>query len=215
MNLAGLDIATTTGLARKIDGKIYTQTFRCPPKKKSILDDSKGLDALHEGATGRRFEDFLQSWLIEHEIHRVAIEAVIVSNTTRTKTVVDTSADFAGQALRKVEVAGTSLDAIYRIYGLNFVAATVCSRLGIPCEFVAQTTWRKAFLGNGRPKDAKDEAVRQCRRLGIDVSSKDAAEAAGILWWLDQKLNPYGNKLRVGDLFANTTPPPPGVSAGG
>lgn len=68
--------------------------------------------------------------------------------------------------------------------GLNFTAQTVCSMRNIPCETVAVQTWRKAFLGTGRPHLPKKAAIQMCKTLGWDVDGNhDEAEAAGIWTW--------------------------------
>jgi hypothetical protein len=226
--LCGLDIASTTGLALMdtADRVITTQVYRASSavKKKikrrdekitleDVFEDEKGnkLDLVKEGQIGRAFGDFLHSFLIEHAVQHVAIEEVLISNVTHRKTIVDTATEWAGKAIRKVDTPGTNQATIYRLYGLNFVAASVCSRLGIPITGVNQGTWRKAFLGKGvKSSEAKKEAHRQCQRLRIATATVDAAEAAGIVWWLDGHLNPYSAAKRVGDLFA--APPPPGAS---
>ncbi|BCH33228.1 hypothetical protein MesoLjLc_51580 [Mesorhizobium sp. L-8-10] len=197
MNIAGLDLATASGFAVWKDvvtgTAITTTTFKAPTKKKNILEGSKALDAVHEGNVGKTFEDALRVWLIDNKVEYVAIEAPIPSNNKRRERVVSPDADFAGQAITYIEKDGTSLAAIYRLYGLSFMACQVCNRLNIPTVLVAQQTWRKAFLGHGHPKDAKKEAVKMCRRLGIDISSVDCAEAVGVVHWLKGHLFPYSH----------------------
>ena len=200
MIIAGMDLATTSGFC-KFDGeKFETTTFRANVKK-NILDDTKGIDARREGEIGRKFQDFLQCWLIENRIEYAAVEAPLPSNTTRRKRVVNSSADFAGQALTYQEVGGVSQAAVFRMYMLEGMALAMCNRLNIPVMFVHQATWRKEFLGTGRPTDAKKEAVKMCQRLGIAVSSVDAAESVGVCFWLDRHLNPLSHR-RANDLFA-------------
>lgn len=201
MNLGGLDLATTSGLTAIKQGIYTTTTFRANVKKKSILDNEKALDASREGEIGRKFEDFLIVWLIDNQIGRLAIEAPLPSNNTRRKAVVNTEADFAGHAVTYQEVGGASMSAIFRMYGLEFLALAVCNRMNIQAEFVHQATWRKEFLGTGRPQDAKKEAVKMCKRLGIEVSSVDAAESVGVAFWLERQVNPYSHR-RANDLFA-------------
>lgn len=200
MNIGGLDIASTTG-ACALKGKAFTtQTFKTAGKKRFLdRDDDKALDSVRMGQAGRSFEDFLTAWLIENEIGHVAIEAPLNTNFERKKAVVNTDAVFAGKSITYEKVGGASLSTFFKIHMLEGIACTVCSRLNIPTVFVNQATWRKAFLGNGRPKDAKHEAKAMCDRLGIECSSLDAAEAVGICFWLDQALNPYGQ--RAHDLF--------------
>lgn len=200
MNLGGLDCATTSGLT-VLKGRVFTATtFKAPVKKRFLeRDEGQKLDANHEGAIGRAFEDFFTLWLIQNEIGHMGIEAPLPSNNTRTKTEIDTSSNWAGKSIKKTKVAGTSLSSVFRSYGLEFLAASVCSRLNIPVTFINQSEWRKAFLGHGRPPDAKKLAKKECERLNIAVTSLDAAESVGVCWYLNQHLNPYGT--RGNDLF--------------
>lgn len=201
MNLGGLDIATVTGAATLRDGIYTTQTFRAAGKKRFLdRDDDKSLDSMRMGEAGRSFEDFITAWLIQNQIGHLAVEAPLNTNFQRRKVAkVNPGAAWAGQAVEYEEVGGAPLATFFKIHMLEGIACTVASRLNIPTVFVNQATWRKAFLGNGRPKDPKGDAKKQCERLGIDCSSKDAAEAVGVCWWLNSYLNPYGR--RANDLF--------------
>lgn len=206
MNIAGLDIATKTGLAvmNQETGTITTDTFMASPKKKKFLDrkdDDKSLDLNHEGALARRFEDYLTVWLLDNDIGYVAIEAPINSSTGRTKEEIDFDTEWAGKSVKRTEVGGTSMATIVRLYGLQVIAASVCSRLNIPMLSVAQGTWRKEFIRVGRHPKAKEMAVEECRRRKIVIRSTDAAEAVGVVHWLDITLNPYSQR-RGNDLFA-------------
>ncbi len=168
--------------------------LQCSVAKKSILDNTKALDAVREGKIGRDFEDALRVWLLDNKVEHVAIEAPVPSNKSRRETHINPEADFAGTSITYTEKDGTSLASIFRIYGLEMMACAVCARLNIPAVFVVQSSWRKAFLGNGSPMKAakaKQEAVKQCRRYGIEVASVDAAEAVGIAYWLNITLFPY------------------------
>ena len=201
MILGGLDIATVTGAAvLREDGKYETQTFRANVKK-SILDDTKGINAKREGEIIRKFQDFITVWLIENRIDEIAIEQPIATNTTRRKRVINTGSDFAGQAIQYQEVPGTSQAAIFRIFSLEGAALAICNRLNIPARFISQGEWGKAFTGSGAPSGRKDRAVAECKRLGIEISSVDAAEAVGVVYALNAIINPYSHR-RANDLFA-------------
>lgn len=205
MNLCGLDIATVTGVALMEDRKITTQTFRAAGKKRFLENENdKQLDAARMGAAGRSLEDFLMAYLIEHQVGYVAIEAPLNTNfmgPRRKLIAVDANAKWAGQAAQFEETkSGASLATFFKVHGLEFVACLVCSRLNIPAVFVNQSTWRKDFLGNGRPADPKKDARKMCAAMGIECTSDDAAESAGIVNWLDHTLNPYGIRA-ANDLF--------------
>lgn len=201
MVIAGLDIASKTGLA-VIDGeKITTATWKAPRAKDQVFEDAHGsINPVHSGQIGRAFEDYLRSFIIEHRVQYVAIEAPLRSNAQKTVTMVDMDAGFAGQAIRKEVKNITSMATIYRLYGLSFIACSVCARFNIQPVLVNQSAWRKSFLASGSTKNAKDAAVEQCRRLRIEISSVDAAEAVGIAWWLRSYLNP-AKFARANDLF--------------
>jgi hypothetical protein len=195
MNIAGLDLATVSGLACMKEGIYTATTFRASTKKKAFLEPDekkKTLDANHEGEIGRKFEDFLTTWLIDNDIGYVGIEAPLPSNGTRQKTEIDTETNWAGKSIRKVTVDGASLSAIFRIYGLEMIACAVCHRLNIPVIFIHQGTWRKSFLGTGKPSNPKQAAKKECERRGVKISSADSAEAVGVCYHLYLHLNPYG-----------------------
>lgn len=194
--LAGLDLATTSGLAVYNDGVFTATTFKAnvAKKKKTFLeraDESKAIEASVEGEIGRKFEDFLVTWLISNKVEMVAIEAPLPSNNSRQKTEINMDSKFAGQAITKRTVAGASMSSVFRMYGLEMIACSVCNRLNIPVRFIHQGTWRKSFLGNGRPNDAKKEAKKECDRRGIKVTSLDAAESVGVCFQLLMEVNPY------------------------
>lgn len=224
MILVGLDVATTTGATTYAVGKYYATSFKAeaPYKQKSKkerVEEALGmkvssLDALLTGAVLDDFEKRLWIYLTEvtekfGPITAVAIEKPLVPNHQRTKTVVDTSSEWAGKAVRKEAVAGTNEATIHRLNGLAATAAKVCARLNIPCEYIDQTTWRKDFLGNGRPGDSetcKKLAMKTCKAMGIEVPNADAAESVGVCYSLVLKKNPYGG--RANDLFAAKKPLP-------
>ena len=208
MIIGGLDIATTTGAAVLKDGVFTTETLSYRGPKKKFLDDEKklALDANELGKVFDWFERAIRIWLVKHKPDHVAIEEPLRTDFGgRKKAVVDASSTWAGKAITYEKTGGINLKTIFKLHGLEAIACRVCSQLNIPAVFVNQSTWRAAFLGNGRPKDAKAEAVKACRRLGIEISSVDAAEAVGVCWYLEQQLNPYSHR-RANDLFASKPP---------
>lgn len=205
MILCGLDIATKTGLAKLEDGVYTASTFYSGVKKAKTPFGGKELfiNPEVEAQIFRKFEDYLFCYMRDNQITHAAVEQPIPSNPTRKKVTIDTDSEWAGKSKRVEEVkGGTSLAAIYRIYGLSAIAMNVCNRLNIKVFFVAQTTWRLTFLNHGRPSDPKKESVKMCQKMGIPFSSEDAAEAVGIVFWLNRTLNP--NAGREGDLFAES-----------
>lgn len=68
--------------------------------------------------------------------------------------------------------------------GLDFTAQTVASMRRIEYQAVAVQTWRKAFLGHGRPENPKRAAILMCKTIGWDVDgSHDKADACGVWAW--------------------------------
>jgi len=207
MILGGLDIATVTGAAVMKNGVITAETIKIPAAKKKFLDRDDKDPPLNAVELGRAFEHFrgaLRVWLIENKIEHLAIEEPIRTDFQRTKTTIDTETQWAGKAVRKEKVQGIPLKTSFKIHGLEAVACMLAAEMNIPVLFVNQTTWRKAFLGVGRTPDAKREAKKMCERMKISVTSLDAAEAAGIVYWLSIHLNPMS---RAGTLFAQKPKP--------
>lgn len=69
----------------------------------------------------------------------------------------------------------------YMMIALSSIIEAVAAERGTPFEMIAIQTWRKAFLGNGNPRDAKAEALRMCELLGWPTGGvHDRAEAAGV-----------------------------------
>lgn len=198
-NIAGMDLATTSGFCVISDEGVTTATFKANIKK-NIWHDSKSLDAAREGEIVRKFEDFLRCWLLDNKIEAAAIESPLPSNTTRRKRVINTDTQWAGKAVQYEEVGGASMAAIFRMYALEGAAAAMCCRLNIPVQFIHQGTWRKVFLGTGKPKDSKKESKAMCEKLGIKINSADAAEAVGVAYAFEQIINPVGSR-RANDLF--------------
>lgn len=203
MILAGLDIATKSGWAVMKDGVITTTTYYGKSRKK--LEGEKVLRADNEGSITRHFQDALRTWLITNKVDYVAIEAPLVTSGEKNERVVDSGAAY-GKAITYIKKARTNQSAIVRLGALAVAAAAECDRLSIPCVFVHQATWRKAFIGHGgRGKSDywKREAVKMCRMMRIDISSEDAAEAAGIVYWLNLDLNPYSRAAAAANSIFN------------
>ncbi len=96
------------------------------------------------------------------------------------------------------------------VYGCRAVLLATFNALEIPTFEVVTSTWRKSFFPDGtKPPDNiargktsawwKDEAVRKCGDMSIDVDGHDAAEAVGISFWLRANIS---NPNRLGKQFA-------------
>lgn len=172
--LCGLDIATTTGIA-VFDGErfVHAEAFR--PKGK---EDAEIFDG---------FRTHIRALLVGYGVEYVGIEEVLRSDLTRKEK--DGSV-----------VPISNMKTFLRLYGLRAHAIQICHTLNIDHHEVNQSTWRKAFLRNGRAD--KDMAMAQCQQMRWSVPNKDAAEACGVAWWLGGHLRAHGAAL-PGDLFAN------------
>ena len=172
MILAGMDIATRSGLAI-FDGDkpLHIESFR-PPGKED-----------HEIFHGFRIH--LRAMLIAYRVEHMAIEEPLRTDLKRR------NADGTEDAI-------TNMKTYLRLYGLRAHAIEIAHSLNIGCDEVNQATWRKAFLGNGRGD--KDDAMRQCKLLRWPVPNKDAAESCGVAFWLGGHLR-LTKAARPGDLF--------------
>jgi len=185
MKIAGLDVATTTGWCIAEGQKYATGKFH-PGKK---LDD---------GQVYHKFRSWLWTFLIHNGIERVAIEAPLMTNVTETH--MRTDKEFFGAREKRNAI---NQKTIVRLNVLNGIAQEVCTALNIPFWVVHQATWRKAFIGKKpQGEDWKDAAVRICQTTGIDIGSKDAAEAAGVAFWLQLHLKQERIQGGDGPLFA-------------
>jgi hypothetical protein len=171
--IAGLDVATTTGLAVFDGGRlVHAEAYRPPGKTNGEINSG--------------FRAWLLSMFKAHAVEYVAGEEPLVTNLK----------DKAGDPI-------VTMSTYRRIYGLYGVLEELCATLNLPFEAVHQATWRKAFLGNGRGD--KDMSLAQCKQLRWPIKSKDAAEAAGVAWWLAGHLR-LAQLVRPGELFSEKAP---------
>lgn len=185
MRCMGLDVSkTATGWGMVTPEGSYGGSLRCPIKKPG---DAASIDGAYSGEVAVWFSRSVHALLIKEKPDKVAIEQPLVGNTTFKKTIVDTSTEWAGKAIRKVDAGKTNLATVHVLHGLAFEACRLCVLLGIDCSFVASQTWRST-VGIGRaPKGVKntsswykDAAKTLCKHLSIDVRSGDAAEGVCI-----------------------------------
>lgn len=76
------------------------------------------------------------------------------------------------------------------LIGMAFSVEVIGASLRIPVKRGHVGTWRKHFLGHGRPENPKQAALDRCRLLGWKVDGVDAAEAAGLFAWAKGKFDP-------------------------
>jgi|GEM_PF-2269118 len=188
MRICGLDVATKTGWCIA-DGNTY----------QTGLFDAGKIGKRKVSCEAERNSNFRQ-WLWTHlranEVQAVAIERRAVSNIMREE--VDPATG------RKVKKAITNDKTASALAYLNNCAQEVCFSLNIRFEIVAVQTWRKDFLGGQKPaagEDWKDVAKRVCQMMKIEAKSKDAAEAAGVAFWLQTQMKLKRAQAPAGGLF--------------
>lgn len=140
---------------------------------------------------GRIFSDF-ERWLSllmeQHNVTDAAMEEPLRSDITRTEKTFDSTGLF-GPREKVFKRPITNMHTLRRLYGIAAVVQLVCHVRGVPLTEYNQTAWRSTFLGLAHAprgtKDGskwlKDRSVQTCRRLQIDVSDDNAADAVGVV----------------------------------
>lgn len=78
----------------------------------------------------------------------------------------------------------TSIDSVRLLTGLSFTTETICAMRGVKSYEAHVQSWRKVFLGHGRPANPKKAALAMCQMLGWDAGgSHDRADALGVWCW--------------------------------
>lgn len=165
MIVAGFDIATCSGCA-VLHGQrvIHAESFR--PSGKT------------DGEIFRGFRKWFHTTLTGFNVERVGIEQALVTNI---------SAPATGPNAKPGETHNpVTMKTYLRLYGLRAHAIEICERLNVPVMEIHQSSWRKAFTGNGRA--SKEDTLALAQRLVPGLKSKDAAEAIGVAWALNGEL---------------------------
>lgn len=88
----------------------------------------------------------------------------------------------------KVTVAGGSRGSTNQLWAIHGACIAVLSAFGIPFRAVGVKEWRADVLGNGNMSG--DDSKRLCREKlearNVMVPNVDAAEAGGVLFWLQR-----------------------------
>ncbi|MDB5584866.1 MAG: hypothetical protein JWR80_10042 [Bradyrhizobium sp.] len=178
MIVAGFDLATTTGCA-VLDGTkvLHAEAFRAPGKEDSEIFTN--------------WRTWFRAMLISHEVQACAIEAPLVTDIK--------APDKRPNAVPGQTRNPVTMKTYLRLYGLRGHAIQICHALNIDCREFHQSSWRKAFTGNGRA--SKEETLALAQRLYPGLKSKDAAEAIGVAWMLNGELT---RRPEV-DLFAEAS----------
>ncbi len=122
---------------------------------------TQGFTADRPGAVGLAYAKWLRVLLIEERPDLVAFEAALVLTGPQ-----------AGTAIMRL------------LMGLAYTTEVVCEGVSIPYQTVAISTWRKMFLGHGRPDDPKRAAIDACYKQGWDVEGDhNQADACGVWVW--------------------------------
>lgn len=178
MILAGLDCATTSGLALMAGGKIVrAEAFKATGENDAEVFTS--------------FRRWLRAVLRDNGVTNLAIEQPLVTDIRAP----DKRAGAAPGDTHNPVTFKTYL----RLYGLRAHAIQIADALEIAWIECHQSSWRKSFTGNGRA--TKDDTLALARQIVPGLKSKDAAEAIGIVWHLAGVLK-QDALARPGDLFA-------------
>ena len=178
--IIGLDVATKTGACvMEGDKLIHWEAFR--PK-------GDGDAAIFHG-----YRSWLWGMLTAFDIQHGAMEQPLVTNLS----VTSAKSDLAGASVSKRNPV--TMKTYLRLYGLYAHTVEIFHARNINLEIVHQGTWRKAFLGTGHGD--KDMALARCKVLGYEITSKDAAEAAGVASWLQGYLSPLSVLIRESALL--------------
>jgi hypothetical protein len=178
MKILGLDIATTTGIAH-LDGERYLWAREFHWEGKT------------SGQIFRHFRSTLYKIIGDNGIEHVGAEQPLRTDIELKTGEVDPE---SGQEIK----TRPPMKTFQRIYGLCAVAEEVSAAQGVKFDYVNQMTWRKAFTGNARAD--KDTSLAQAQRIDKLITSRDAAEALGVAWWLRGHIDPKYAAPR-GDLF--------------
>lgn len=174
MLVAGFDIATVTGCA-VLDGTrvVHIEAFRAPGKTDPEIF--------------ARWRPWFRNMILAHGIEYIAVEAPLVTDIQ--------APDRRENAQPGQKRNPVTMKTYLRLYGLRAHAVEIAHTLNVGCIEIHQSTWRKAFTGNGRA--TKEQVLVVARQLVPNLKSKDASDALGVAWALNGELN-----HRASDMFA-------------
>ena len=179
MIVAGFDIATRSGCA-VLDG---TTVLHCEAHRPRGETDAE----IFSG-----FRSWFRCTLLAHHVEHVAIEQPLVTNIEARDT-----REGAAPGQRRNPI---TMKTYLRLYGLRAHALEICHSLNVPFLEIHQSTWRRAFTGNGRA--TKEQTLALVQRLVPGLTSKDAAESVGVAW----ALNGILSAPKAADMFAGAAP---------
>ncbi len=220
MSIAGFDIASSTGICI-LDGSrvLHLEAWRADISRPKGLGPMEA-DVQYEAMLAEPFRKHVRELLKRFGVTHAAYEQPRTRDFERKKIHVDTTAEWAGQAIHTETQRASSNLSMLRSFGMCVILAGLCRNRGIECHEVSADEWRKAFLGHARaPKHdrignkitdgrkwLKKEVIQQCAREGIIVTNDDAGDAVGVATWLRSRLSPLGRAM-AGDLFSHQPNP--------
>lgn len=130
----------------------------------------------------------------------------LVRSTGATMIVNETTLKFSGRETTnqrgQKKFLGGSTASLVLMLRLEAVVLSTAGLQFLPHREVAPQTWRKDFLGHGRPSDPKAAALAMCETLGWETAGiHDRADAAGIWAWAHLH---YGNASGVHRLLSES-----------
>lgn len=134
------------------------------------------------GLAGLSFQEWLYDMIGLHGADQIVFEAPVMTS-------------------RGIQ---TNPNTMILLQGLAFSARAMAQARRIRAIPVSVQTWRKHFIGHGRPTNPKKAAVDQCRMLRWDPAGHDEADAMGVWAWGKAKFDPSFRLEAATPLFGGT-----------
>ena len=198
MIISGIDPSMTPGLCVMDETKILLAMQVTDLKPKPLHKGDKPNPSLFNV----RYEDWLRSVLVANKVDHLAYELPIPAGQIASNAAVHEMANY-----------------------MKGHAEALCARLGIGFHGVHIQSWRSFFIGKTQaPKNQevpehilphrkkdwqakarkdwwKDQAIKRCAELGVELKSHDAAESVGVAAYLHGQIFP-NSYLKGADLFS-------------
>lgn len=82
-----------------------------------------------------------------------------------------------------LQIAGRSAHTAFLLTTLYGAAAGAAHAAGCRVYPAHVQTWRKHFVGHGRPQDPKRAVIERCKLIGWEPANDDQADAMGLWHW--------------------------------
>lgn len=145
------------------------------------------LQGMKRGPFGHAFQKWLYRRLGEWNVDLVAYESPKVAQRFDAK-----------PGAKKIIITA---DTIITLCGMALAIDTLAAARGIQSDDAAESTIRKAFLGDGRPADGKRAVRAHCETLGWEVNNHDESDAAAGWYWAKCKHDPQFHPEQTDPLF--------------